>query len=53
MVIIFFVKPKSKEYDLMNSENITEKLEELNIRTDTISDDKLKNDLLVLLSLLE
>ncbi len=37
----------------MNSENVTEKLEKLNIRTDTISDDKLRNDVLVLFSLIE
>ncbi len=37
----------------MNSETVTQKLENLDIRTDMISDDKLRNDVLIIFSLVE
>jgi len=37
----------------MNSETVTIKLEKLNIRTDMISDEKIRNDVLILFSLIE
>ena len=48
-----FVKTKSKEYDFMNSVTVRKKLEKLNIRTDMISDDKLRNDVVALYNLIE